>query len=246
MLLKGKKVLITGGERGIGRQIALSAAQEGADILVVGVLEEEMAVTVRMVQELGVNVYSAKMDITDYEATDRTIKDLAAQSGGIDVLVNNAGIFQEAFFVDMTPAQWRKTISVDLDGVYNVTHAAIPYIIEKKGSVISIASQDAFYGCPGYSHYAACKAALVGLTRTLARELGSTGVRFNCVAPGIIQTDMTKDRIERDLDSYLAKLPVGRVGRPEDIANAIIFLASEKASNITGQVIHCNGGMYLG
>lgn len=246
MLLKGKKVLITGGERGIGRQTAISAAQEGADILVVGVLEEEMAVTVRMVQELGVNAYSAKMDITDYEATDRTIKDLAAQSGGIDVLVNNAGIFQEAFFVDMTPAQWRKTISVDLDGVYNVTHAAIPYIIEKKGSVISIASQDAFYGCPGYSHYAACKAALVGLTRTLARELGSTGVRFNCVAPGIIQTDMTKDRIERDLDSYLAKLPVGRVGRPEDIANAIIFLASEKASNITGQVIHCNGGMYLG
>ena len=162
MLLKGKKVLITGGERGIGRQTALSAAQEGADILVVGVLEEEMAVTVRMVQELGVNAYSAKMDITDYEATDRTIKDLAAQSGGIDVLVNNAGIFQEAFFVDMTPAQWRKTISVDLDGVYNVTHAAIPYIIEKKGSVISIASQDAFYGCPGYSHYAACKAALVG------------------------------------------------------------------------------------
>ena len=246
MLLKGKKVLITGGERGIGRQTALSAAQEGADILVVGVLEEEMAITVRMVQELGVNAYSAKMDITDYEATDRTIKDLAAQSGGIDVLVNNAGIFQEAFFVDMTPAQWRMTISVDLDGVYNVTHAAIPYIIEKKGSVISIASQDAFYGCPGYSHYAACKAALVGLTRTLARELGSTGVRFNCVAPGIIQTDMTKDRIERDLDSYLAKLPVGRVGRPEDIANAIIFLASEKASNITGQVIHCNGGMYLG
>ena len=246
MLLKGKKVLITGGERGIGRQTALSAAQEGADILVVGVLEEEMAITVRMVQELGVNAYSAKMDITDYEATDRTIKDLAAQSGGIDVLVNNAGIFQEAFFVDMTPAQWRKTISVDLDGVYNVTHAAIRYIIEKKGSVISIASQDAFYGCPGYSHYAACKAALVGLTRTLARELGSTGVRFNCVAPGIIQTDMTKDRIERDLDSYLAKLPVGRVGRPEDIANAIIFLASEKASNITGQVIHCNGGMYLG
>ena len=246
MLLKGKKVLITGGERGIGRQTALSAAQEGADILVVGVLEEEMAVTVRMVQDLGVTAYSAKMDITDYEATDRTIKDLAAQSGGIDVLVNNAGIFQEAFFVDMTPAQWRKTISVDLDGVYNVTHAAIPYIIEKKGSVISIASQDAFYGCPGYSHYAACKAALVGLTRTLARELGSTGVRFNCVAPGIIQTDMTKDRIERDLDSYLAKLPVGRVGRPEDIANAIIFLASEKASNITGQVIHCNGGMYLG
>ena len=246
MLLKGKKVLITGGERGIGRQTALSAAQEGADILVVGVLEEEMAITVRMVQELGVNAYSAKMDITDYEATDRTIKDLAAQSGGIDVLVNNAGIFQEAFFVDMTPAQWRKTISVDLDGVYNVTHAAIPYIIEKKGSVISIAPQDAVYGCPGYSHYAACKAALVGLTRTLARELGSTGVRFNCVAPGIIQTDMTKDRIERDLDSYLAKLPVGRVGRPEDIANAIIFLASEKASNITGQVIHCNGGMYLG
>lgn len=246
MLLKGKKVLITGGERGIGRQIALSAAREGADVIVVGVLEDEMAVTVRMVEELGVKAYSAKMDITDYEGTESTVKALAVQVGGIDVLVNNAGIFQEAFFLDMTPAQWHKTIAVDLDGVYNVTHAAIPYIIEGRGSVISIASQDAFYGCPGYSHYAACKAALVGLTRTLARELGSTGVRFNCVAPGITQTDMTKDRIERDLESYLAKLPIGRVGQPEDIANAVIFLASEMAGNITGQVIHCNGGMYLG
>ena len=246
MLLKGKKILITGGERGIGRQIALAAAEEGADVLVVGVLEEEMAETVRMVKDLGVNTYSAKMDITDYEACERTVKELAEQAGGLDILGNNAGIVEEAPFVEMTPAQWLKTVSVDLDGVYNVTHVAIPYIIQRRGCVISISSQDAFYGCPGYSHYAACKAAIVGLTRTLARELGGTGVRFNCVAPGITQTDMTKDRIERDLDAYLAKLPVGRVGRPEDIANAVIFLASDRASNIIGQVIHCNGGMYLG
>ncbi len=245
MLLKGKKVLVTGGERGIGRKIALTAAEEGADVIVTGILEAEMAETTKMVQALGVKAYMAKMDITNYEEAEKTIQNLAGQTGGIDVLVNNAGIFQEAFFVDMTPAQWHKTVSVDLDGVYNVTHAAIPYLMESKGSVISISSVDAFQGCVGYAHCAACKAAIVGLSRTLAKELGGS-VRFNCVAPGIIQTDMTKDRIERDLDTYLAKLPVGRVGLPEDIANAVVFLASDRASNITGQVIHCNGGMYFG
>lgn len=246
MLLKGKRILITGAERGIGRQIALKAAEEGADILGVGVLDEDLAETARQVRELGRQAYTAHLDITNYDEACAVVDKLAEDAGGIDALVNNAGIFQEAFFVSMTPQQWHKTVSVDFDGVYNVTHAAIQYIIRSRGSVVSIASQDAFYGCPGYSHYAACKAAIVGLSRTLARELGPKGVRVNCVAPGITETDMTRDRIQRDLDAYLEKLPVGRVGRPEDIANAVIFLASEMAGNITGQVIHCNGGMYLG
>lgn len=246
MLLEGKKMLVTGAERGIGRQIALQAAQEGADLLIVGILEDDLWKTAEMIRELGRKAYAAKMDITDYQAVSEVIPSLADQAGGLDILVNCAGIFKEAPFLEMTPAQWRQTVAVDLDGVYNVTRIAIPYIIKNRGNVVSIASQDAFYGCPNYSHYAACKAAVVGLSRTLARELGGTGVRFNCVAPGITDTDMTHDRIEMDRDSYLEKLPVGRIGQPEDIANAVLFLASEKAGNITGQVIHCNGGMYLG
>ena len=246
MLLEKKRILITGAERGIGRVIALEAAREGADVMGVGILIDSMEETARMVRELGRNAYIAKMDISDYDEVSRVIPDLVEQAGGLDILVNCAGIFKEAPFLTMTPAQWRQTVAVDLDGIYNVTHVAIPYIIERRGNVVSIASQDAFYGCPNYSHYAACKAAVVGLMRTLARELGHTGVRFNSVAPGIIDTDMTHERIERDLASYLAKLPIGRVGRPEDIANAVVFVASDKASNITGQVIHCNGGMYLG
>lgn len=246
MLLEGKKMLITGAERGIGRQIALQAAQEGADCLIVGILEDDLRRTAGMIRELGRNAYAAKMDITDYQAVGEVVPALVDQAGGLDILVNCAGIFKEAPFLEMTPAQWRQTVAVDLDGIYNVTHIAIPYIIKNRGNVVSIASQDAFYGCPNYSHYAACKAAVVGLSRTLARELGSTGVRFNCVAPGITDTDMTRDRIETDRASYLEKLPVGRIGRPEDIANAVLFLASDRADNITGQVIHCNGGMYLG
>ena len=137
-------------------------------------------------------------------------------------------------------------VSIDLDGVYNVLHAAMPFIIDAGGSVVNVVSQDAFYGCPGYSHYSACKAAVVGLTRTLARELGPQGVRLNCVAPGITQTEMTMERIAVGREGYLEKLPVGHIGQPEEIAAAIVFLASQKASYITGQVLHVNGGMYLG
>ena len=246
MLLEGKKMLITGAERGIGRQIALQAAQERADLLIVGILEEDLQKTAELIRALGKKAYAARMDITDYAAVQEMVPSLADQAGGLDILVNCAGIFKEAPFLEMTPAQWRQTVAVDLDGVYNVTHTAIPYIIQSRGNVVSIASQDAFYGCPNYSHYAACKAAVVGLSRTLARELGSTGVRFNCVAPGIIDTDMTHERIVSGEGEYLEKLPVGRIGRPKDIADAVLFLASDRASNITGQVIHCNGGMYLG
>ena len=246
MLLENKKVLITGAGRGIGRQTAIDMAKEGAIILGTGRTQAPLDEMSRMVKEKGGQVYTATMDIADYEESERVVKTLAGKAGGIDILINCAAIFEEAFFTDMTPEQWNRTVSIDLNGVYNVTHAAIPFIIKAKGSVVNVVSQDAFYGCPGYSHYGACKAAVVGLTRTLARELGPAGVRLNCVAPGITETEMTKDRIAVGREGYLEKLPVGHIGQPEEIASAIIFLASEKASYITGQVIHSNGGMYLG
>lgn len=246
MLLENKKVLITGAGRGIGRQTAIEMAKEGAIILGTGRRQEPLSEMAERVKEFGGRAYTATLDIADYETSAREINALAEKAGGIDILVNCAAIFEEAFFVEMTPEQWQKTVSTDLNGVFNVTHAAIPFIIKAKGAVVNIVSQDAFYGCPGYSHYGACKAAIVGLTRTLARELGPKGVRLNCVAPGITETEMTRERLATGKEGYLEKLPVGHIGQPQEIANAIIFLASEKASYITGQVIHANGGMYLG
>ena len=246
MLLENKRVLITGAGRGIGRQTAIDMAKEGAVILGAALTQKNLDDMASEVHSMGGTVYTEIMDIADYEDSLKAVDSLAAKAGGIDMLVNCAGIFEEAFFMDMTPEQWHRTIAVDLDGVYNVTRAAMPYIIEAKGSVVSVTSQDAFYGCPGYSHYSAAKAAVVGLTRTLARELGSYGVRLNCVAPGITETEMTKDRIVTGREAYLEKLPVGHIGQPEEISSVIMFLASEKASYITGQVLHPNGGMYLG
>lgn len=246
VLLKEKKVLITGAGRGIGRQTAIVMAKEGAVVAGVGRSVRNLEGTAALVEKDGSRMRIAQLDVTSYEDAARVVPELAEKMGGLDVLVNCAAIFEEVPFTEMTPEQWQRTVSNDLTSVFNMTRIALAYIIEAKGTVINIGSQDAFYGCPGYSHYAACKAAVVGLTRSLARELGPQGVRVNCVAPGITETDMTRERIETGRQAYLDKLPVGRIGEPEDIANAVAFLASEKSSYITGQVIHCNGGMYLG
>ena len=246
MLFENKKVLITGAGRGIGRQTAIEMAKEGAVILGLGRTAGPLEEMAGAVGAAGGKAYIRTADIASYEQTDEAVCSLAEAAGGIDIAVNCAAIFEEALFTEMTPQQWRRTVSIDLDGVYNVLHAAMPFIIDVGGSVVNVVSQDAFYGCPGYSHYSACKAAVVGLTRTLARELGPQGVRLNCVAPGITQTEMTMERIAAGREGYLEKLPVGHIGQPEEIAAAIVFLASQKASYITGQVLHVNGGMYLG
>ncbi len=247
MLLENKVALITGSGRGIGREIALKMASEGASIVIADIDEKTMAEALAEVQAKGVKAMSVKMDISDNAGVKEAVDKILAEFGRIDILVNNAAIFRQAPFLEMTLQQWQQTCDINLTGLYNVTSAVAPCMVANgKGAIISIASVDAFQGCLNYSHYAMTKAGVVGLSRTLAQELGPHNVRVNAIAPGIMLTEMTRDRVEANKEAYLARVPIGRIGVPEDIANAALFLASDLASYITGQVIHVNGGMYFG
>ncbi len=245
-MLKGKTALITGAGRGIGREIALKMASQGASVIIADIDEKTMEAVKDEASGLGVKSMAAKMDISNSNSVATAIGKVLEEFGSIDILVNNAAIFREAPFLEMTPEQWQQTVDINLTGMFNVTRALAPVMAENgSGSIISIASVDAFQGCRNYSHYAMTKAGVVGLSRTLAQELGPKGIRVNAIAPGIMLTEMTRDRVEANKDAYLARVPIGRIGVPEDIANAALFLASEMSSYITGQVIHVNGGMYF-
>lgn len=246
MLLKDKVALVTGGGRGIGREIVLRMASQGASVIIGDIDEKTMENTCRDAAALGVRAMAVKIDISDSSSVNSAIEKALAEFGRIDILVNNAAIFRKAPFLEMTLAQWQQTVDIDITGLFNVTRAVAPGMVEQGGgSIISIASVDAFQGCRDYSHYAMAKAGVVGLSRTLALELGPHKVRVNAIAPGITLTDMTRERVEANKEAYLARVPLGRIGAPEDIANAALFLASDMSSYITGQVIHVNGGMYF-
>jgi len=247
MLLKDKIALITGAGRGIGRQIALKMASEGASVIIADIDEKTMEDARQEISSLEVRAMSVKMDISDQDSVRAAVDKMLEEFGRIDILVNNAAIFRKAPFLEMTLDQWKQTTDINLTGLFNVTRAVAPGMAERgSGAIVSIASVDTFQGCRDYSHYAMTKAGVVGLSRTLAQELGPHGVRVNVIAPGIMLTEMTRDRVEANKEAYLARVPIGRIGVPEDIANAALFLASEMSSYITGQVIHVNGGMYFG
>lgn len=246
MLLKNKVTFITGAGRGIGREIALKLASEGSDIAIADIAEDTMEATKKDIEALGVRAFAVKTDISDEQSVNSAVDAVVKIFGKIDILVNNAAIFKKAPFLEMTGEMWDFTSNINLRGIFNVTHAVASVMAaNKEGVIVSISSVDAFQGCRDYSHYAATKAGVVGLSRTLAQELGPHNIRVNVVAPGIMLTDMTKDRVEANKEAYLAKVPIGRIGVPEDIANAVLFLTSDLSSYITGQVIHVNGGMYF-
>lgn len=245
-MLENKVALITGSGRGIGREIALKMASQGASVVISDIDEKTMKETCEEVKALGVPSIAVRMDISDGESVAGAVDAVLAEFGRIDILVNNAAIFKKAPFLAMTAGEWQQTVDINLTGLFNVTRAVAPHMAENRsGSIISIASVDAFQGCRDYSHYAMTKAGVVGLSRTLAQELGPYNLRVNVIAPGIMLTEMTRDRVEANMEAYLAKVPIGRIGVPEDIANAALFLASDMSSYITGQVIHVNGGMYF-
>ena len=244
MKLEGQTALITGAGRGIGKTIALKLAESGADIVLADMNPEVAEVRVE-VESLGRKCLTFEADVTDFVAIDEMVKKIIEELGSIHILVNNAGITQDNLFMRMKPEQWSKVIDVNLNGVFNVTKAVIrPMVKQRSGKIINISSVVGFSGNPGQVNYSSTKSALVGFTKSLAREVGARGVTVNAVAPGFIDTAMTQALNESQQEAILQQIPLGRMGDANDIANAVAFLSSEEASYITGTILHVNGGMY--
>lgn len=238
--LKGKVVLVTGGTRGIGRAIAERFKDVGAVVYITGTNEER---TKAVAEEIGVN--GVKMDVTDREEVKRVVSEILEKEGQIDVLINNAGITKDTLFMRMKDEDWDSVINTNLNGVYNVTRAVVPAMVKKRsGNIINISSVVGFTGNVGQVNYSATKSALIGFTKSLAKELGGRGIRVNCIAPGYITTDMTEKIPAKIKEELLKSIPLKREGEPKEIADVCLFLASDMASYITGTVIHVNGGLF--
>lgn len=243
-MLNGKIAMITGAGSGIGRQIALTMAKHNAKIIACDLVLSLAEETADIIKNMGVDVLPLKCNIANYEEVEISVNKAIEHFNHIDVLVNNAAIFKESDTFSKTNDLWDMHLDVNLTGTYNCIKAVAPYMIKQNnGSIINITTVDAFQGCKGYTPYCATKAGVVGLTKNFALELADYGIRVNSVAPGIIETNMSRDRIIKYMDSYLAKIPLKRIGKPEDIANSVTFLASDMSDYITGQILHVNGGM---
>ncbi len=245
MLLAEKTALITGAARGIGKQIALAFAREGANIAFTDLeLNEQAQATRDEIAALGVKVAFYASNAADFEAAHQVVEAVVADFGRLDILVNNAGITRDTLLMRMTEQMWDQVIQVNLKSAFNFTHAVTPVMMrQRSGSIISLSSVVGLNGNAGQANYAASKAGIIALTKSVAKELGSRGVRANAIAPGFIITDMTKALSEETLKSFVSMIPMKRGGEPEEVAKVALFLASDLASYVSGQVIQVNGAM---
>ncbi len=246
MRLKDKVALVTGGARGIGQAIAMTFAREGADIVVADVNLEVAQQTASDIEGLGRRAMALAMDVTNYEAVEEGINKILDKMGKVDILVNNAGITKDNLLLRMSPADWDAVINVNLKGTFNCIKAVTrPMVKQRSGRIISIASIIGLMGNPGQANYAASKAGIIALTKTVAKELASRNINANAVAPGFIQTAMTA-KLPEDIKKKMQEaIPLGTLGTPEDVANVCLFLASEESRYITGQTITVDGGMVM-
>jgi len=245
--LAGRHCLVTGGSRGIGRAIALAMGQHGAKVTILYAGNTEAAEqTCREGQDLGADLASYQCDVADWDQTKQVCDEVVAQRGRVDILVNNAGITKDGLLMRLKEADFDRVIAVNLKGAFNVTHHLMLSLLgSPHGRVITVSSVVAQMGNIGQTNYAAAKAGLVGFTKSLAREVAGRGVTCNVIAPGFIETDMTAELSQKVVDNLGALVPLKRMGSPADIAGAAVFLASDLASYITGEVLAVDGGMWM-
>lgn len=246
-LLNGKTALITGAARGIGKAIALKFASEGANIAFTDLqIDENGKATETEIAALGVKCKGYASNAADFEQSAEVVKQVKEEFGSIDILVNNAGITKDGLMLRMTEAQWDAVIGVNLKSAFNFIHACVPVMMRQRGgSIINMASVVGVHGNAGQANYAASKAGMIALAKSVAQEMGPKGIRANAIAPGFIDTAMTQGLSEEIRKEWVSKIPLRRGGQTEDIANTALFLASDLSSYISGQVLQVDGGMNM-
>jgi 3-oxoacyl-[acyl-carrier protein] reductase len=243
---EGRVALVTGGSRGIGKAVAVRLAALSAEVVIAARGLEAAEQTAEKIREDGGRAKAVALDIANADSVDETCKALLDCYGKIPLLVNNAGVTRDNLLLRMKPAEWDEVIETNLSGIYRMCRALLPSMIRSRyGRIVNITSVVGHVGNPGQANYCASKAGIEGYTRSLARELASRNVTANCVAPGFIDTDMTKDLGDKARESLLAQVPLKRLGTPDDVAGAALFLLGNDADYITGTTLHVNGGMYM-
>ncbi|MEJ5262405.1 MAG: 3-oxoacyl-ACP reductase FabG [Ignavibacterium sp.] len=244
--LENKVAIITGGAQGIGKAAVKRFAEEGAIVIIWDVNEEKASSTIIELKNISDKISFQKVDVTKLESVTEAAKQIVDKFQKIDILINNAGITRDASFLKMTSEQWQQVIDVNLTGVFNCTKAIAPYMVEKLyGKIVNTSSVVGLYGNFGQTNYVATKSGIIGMTKVWARELGRKGINVNAVAPGFIATEMVATVPEKVLEMLKEKTPLGKLGDPEDIANAYLFLSSDEAKFINGAVLSVDGGLVL-
>lgn len=248
MSLDGKIAVVTGGSRGIGKAVALSLAAQGARVFINYVSRPDAAeATIKEITDAGGQAQALQFDVADATAVQEAFKTILEEAGQIDILVNNAGITRDGLLMKMKEDDWDLVLDINLKGAYQCMKAVYrPMMKKRQGRIITITSVIGHAGNAGQANYAAAKAGLEGLTKSMARELASRKITVNTVAPGYIDTDMTSGLPEAVKEKILAEVPMGMLGDPEDVAGAVLYLASDAAKYVTGQCLHVNGGMFMG
>ncbi|MCB1115658.1 MAG: 3-oxoacyl-ACP reductase FabG [Chlamydiia bacterium] len=247
-LLKGKKALITGGTSGLGKEIALTFAEEGADVAIMGTNAERAKQVVEALSGMkkfdGQTFWFDTVNVASKQEVNQSIERLLKEWGNVDILINCAGITRDGLFMKMSEDDWDQVMNTNLKSVYNLSHALVrPMMKARKGKIINVTSVVGLTGNPGQVNYSASKLGMVGFTKSLAKELGSRGINVNCIAPGFFETPMTNVLTEQQREGILQRVPMGRLGNPKEIAHAAVFLASDRSDYITGQVLTVDGGM---
>lgn len=244
-----KVAVVTGGSRGIGRAIIMALAEPGLTVIFNHFDPPEDTAadeTIAMAQDKGCEIEGMRLDVADYEVVQEFFAGVVDRHGRVDILVNNAGITRDTLLMRMKEVDWDAVLAVNLKSVFNCTQAVARQMTKQRyGRVVNIASVVGAMGNAGQANYAASKAGIMGFTKSVARELASRNITVNAVAPGFIETEMTAQLPEKAKEAFLAQIPLGRAGQPEDVAQVVKFLISDEASYITGQIIHLNGGMYM-